>query len=317
MIDRHTFTVKNTGKAKKSFKITHVPAGTALTIEEVCLSTFLRAVQYTDVVIQGTIRPSLGPVPLSATAATVKFLPKSFTVQPGRTQVVTVFIAPPEGLDAKQLPVFSGFLEIANADESYHVTYLGAAAALKDVSVVDNTDTFFGVDLPALVDGTGNFFTDPTNFTFVSSDFPQLVSRLNFGTAKVRFDLVDPSIKITTTLNKRDNEAALHVEAEEPYVFKRQLFSFPHGPKGGSFAQVKTLGALFEADYQPRNSEVDDGTGFNLLTFSTPSFANGTTIPNGSYRILLRALKVTGNPTKEEDFESWLSPIIGVQAPAA
>ncbi|KAI0779500.1 subtilisin-like protease [Fomes fomentarius] len=294
-----TFTVKNTGKAKKTFKITHVPAGTALTIEE------------------GTIRPSLGPVPLSATAATVKFSPKSFTVQPGRTQVVVVSITPPKGLDAKQLPVFSGFLEIANADESYHVTYLGAAAALKDVSVVDNTDTFFGVDLPALVDGTGNFFTDPTNFTFVSSDFPQLVSRLNFGTAKVRFDLVDPSIKITTTLNKRDNEAALHVEAEAPHVFKRELFSFPHGPKGGSFAQVKTLGALFEADYQPRNSEVDDGTGFNLLTFSTPSFANGTAIPNGSYRILLRALKVTGDPTKEEDFESWLSPIIGVQAPAA
>ena len=73
--------------------------------------------------------------------------------------------------------------------------------------------------------------------------------------------------------------------------------------------------ALFEADFQPRNSETDDGTGFNLLSFATPSFANGTAIPNGAYRLLLRALKVTGNPTKEEDFESWLSPIIGVQAP--
>ncbi|KAI0745166.1 subtilisin-like protease [Earliella scabrosa] len=294
----HTFTVKNTGKAKKSFKITHVPAGTALTIQE------------------GAIRPALGPVPLSDKAASVTVLPKSFTVLPGRTQTVTVVITPPKGLDAKQLPVFSGFLEIANGAESYHVTYLGAAAALKDVAVVDNTDIFFGVNLPALVDGQGFFFTDPTNFTFVGDDFPQLVSRLNFGTAKFRVDLVDPAIKLATTLNTREAEA----EAEGTHVFERSIFgfpifSFPHGPKGGSFAKVKTLGALFEADFQPRNSETDDGTGFNLLSFATPSFANGTAIPNGAYRLLLRALKVTGNPTKEEDFESWLSPIIGVQAP--
>lgn len=45
-------------------------------------------------------------------------------------------------------------------------------------------------------------------------------------------------------------------------------------------------------------------------------FSNGTTVPNGSYKVLLRALKVTGDRTKEEDFESWLSPIVGVQAPS-
>lgn len=44
-------------------------------------------------------------------------------------------------------------------------------------------------------------------------------------------------------------------------------------------------------------------------------FANGTAIPNGQYRILLRAQKVTGDPTNELDFESWLSPIIGVEVP--
>ncbi len=59
-----------------------------------------------------------------------------------------------------------------------------------------------------------------------------------------------------------------------------------------------------------------DGTGFNELSIPTPQFANGTTIPNGSYRILLRALKVTGDPTKEEDFESWLSPVLGFEVPS-
>ncbi len=57
-----------------------------------------------------------------------------------------------------------------------------------------------------------------------------------------------------------------------------------------------------------------DGTGFNEVALSQPQFANGTKIANGAYRILLRALKVTGDPTREEDFESWLSPVIGIQA---
>lgn len=44
------------------------------------------------------------------------------------------------------------------------------------------------------------------------------------------------------------------------------------------------------------------------------TFANGTVIPNGSYKVLLRALRVTGDPTNEADYESWLSPVFGVAA---
>ena len=60
-----------------------------------------------------------------------------------------------------------------------------------------------------------------------------------------------------------------------------------------------------------------DGTGFNTFEFDTPTFANGTTIPNGLYKLLLRVLKVTGNPNNEADFESWLSPIVGIQVPSS
>ncbi|RPD78695.1 subtilisin-like protease [Lentinus tigrinus ALCF2SS1-7] len=287
-----TFTVKNTGTSEKTFKLSHIPAGTALTVQP------------------GSIFPADGPVPLDATAAKVSFSPKSLTVRPGQTKTVTVNITPPKGLDAKTFPVFSGFIQLSNGNESYQVTYLGLAAALKDMPVVDNTDVFFGVDLPTLVDGQGNFFSDPENFTFAGADFPSVLMRLNFGTPKLRFDLVDSDIKLNTTLNTRG------VEEGGTHVFEREVFSFPHNPGQGTFAKVKVLGTIFEADFQPRNSDVNDGTGFNELSIPTPQFANGTTIPNGSYRILLRALKVTGDPTKEEDFESWLSPVIGVQVPS-
>lgn len=42
----------------------------------------------------------------------------------------------------------------------------------------------------------------------------------------------------------------------------------------------------------------------------TPTFANGTAIPNGRYKILIRALKITGDPKKESDYDAWLSPVV-------
>ena len=215
-------------------------------------------------------------------------------VHPGQTQQITAHITPPSDIDPSILPVFSGFIQIESATETFHVTYLGLGASLKDAQVVDNTDTFFGVDLPVLTNPAGTFLTNATNFTFVDEDVPQLLMRLDFGTPLLRVDLVDPNEKIATTLNKRGTS------------------SFLQDGKSGTFAQIKTVGTLFELDYQPRNTGANDGTGFNAFEFDSPTFANGTTIPNGMYKLLLRALKVTGDPTNEADFESWLSPVIGV-----
>lgn len=143
--------------------------------------------------------------------------------------------------------------------------------------------------------------------------------RLAFGTPALRVDLVDAAIKITPTLSTRG-------------LFSG-WFSFPHPNKGGSFAQVKVVGPLASFDYIPRHvclssffiprprrsrvipmqNDLDD-TPYSLFNFETPTFANGTTIRKGTYRVLLRALRVTGDPTREEDYESWLSPILGISA---
>ncbi|KAM5533180.1 hypothetical protein V8D89_013136, partial [Ganoderma adspersum] len=101
-------------------------------------------------------------------------------------------------------------LEIANDQESYHVTYLGLAAALKDTHVVDNTDTFFGVQIPAIFDANSNVVNTTQNFTFQGTDFPSIMSRLNFGTPLLRFDLVQPDIKLTTSLSRREEGMAMY-----------------------------------------------------------------------------------------------------------
>ncbi|OBZ70623.1 Minor extracellular protease vpr [Grifola frondosa] len=285
--DTQTFTVRNLGATSKTFNVSHIPAGTALTFQS------------------GTIFAADGPVPLSTQYANVVFSESSFTVYPGQIHEITAHISPPSGFDSSTLPVFSGFIEIANANESYQVTYLGVAGSLKNVQVVDNTDQFFGVKIPAIIDSAGNYQNGTANYTFVENDFPSLLFRLAFGTPKLRFDLVDPNIEIQTTLNRRDVD----------HVLERRLFNFPRAERPGTFNQVNIVGTLGESDYVPRNTDVNDGSSFNKLSLSSAAFANGTAIPNGYYRFLVRALKVTGDPTNEADFESWLSPIVGIEVP--
>ncbi|KAF8149475.1 pyrolysin [Crassisporium funariophilum] len=279
-----TFTVKNTGSKAKQYKLTHVAAGTALTIQP------------------GSISPSLGPVPLSSSAAGVTIFPSSFTVRPGATQIVIARFTPPTGLDASTYPVYSGFIEVTAGAESTHVSYLGLVGNLKDKQIVDNTDIFFGLPIPAVLNAVGEPQTGPVNYTFAGGDNPSLLWRLVFGTPALRVDLVDAAFNMTTTLNKRGLDLP--------------FFTFPHANKGGSFAQVKTIGPLVSLDYIPRHDEdtSENGDPYSVFNLQTPTFANGTIIRNGAYRILIRALRVTGNPKRQEDYESWLSPIVGIQA---
>lgn len=278
----HTITIKNTARTRQTYKLSHVPVGTMISL------------------IPGTPFPADFPVPQTADAATVRIIPSTLTLGPGSSGTVIASISPPKGLDASTLPVYSGFIQVKSATETLKVSYLGVAASLKDAQVVDNTDAFFGVETPVLIDALGDIIESPQNFTFVGIDFPSLVFRLTFGTPALKIDLVSPNVKVATNLRKR-----------------RGSFSWwwpgLARPKG-SFAKIPTIGPLDEFDFIPRDSD-DPTTGFSQLPFSTAQFANGSTIPNGSYKILLRALKVSGNPANEDDYEVFLSPTIGVQQP--
>ncbi|KAJ7747214.1 subtilisin-like protease [Mycena metata] len=273
------FTVTNTGKTAKVYTLSHTPAGTAVTDDA------------------GSIQPNLGPVPLTTDFATVTFSGgNKFTLAPGQSHEVTANIKPPQGVDATTFPVYSGFIHVTSGSDSVHATYLGLAASLKDKQVIDNTDFIFGFTLPLILDASGNPQNASVNYTFVGEDAPTILWRQAFGTPVLRLDLVPANTTFTGTLNARGNG--------EP-----NSFATPH--KGGSFAKVPVLGTLLEIDWLSRNDEINllDNT---LLLEN--AFANGTTIPNGSYKVLLRSLRVTGDATNEADYESWLSPIIGVAA---
>ncbi|TDL26098.1 subtilisin-like protease [Rickenella mellea] len=260
-----TFTISNTGTTSKKYTISHVPAGTATSITP------------------STIFAADGPVPLTATFASVKFSKTSVTIAAGGKASITATFTPPAGLKAATFPVYSGFLEIASGADTTHVSYLGVANKLRDKTIIDNTDVFFGIPLPALLDASGNPQAAPTNYTLVGTDFPSVLSRLAFGTPEFRIDLVLPNTTVKPTISKR-----------------------------GSFAKVPIVASIQEFQFTPRNSDAAVNNGFNLLAFSNATSASGTPIPNGQYKFLLRALRVTGNVQTEADYESWLSPTFGI-----
>ncbi|KAL0581906.1 hypothetical protein V5O48_000136 [Marasmius crinis-equi] len=276
--------ITNTGKKTATYHLRHVAAGTALTIGEASLvdtSNFLD-----------------GPVPLTNQTSAVKLEHEQVTVRPGQTVHVGVTIPVPSA-DSKRAPVYSGYILITGPDGTVKSTYLGAAFSLKGRKVLDDTPETFGIRLPFLLDPfTGDVQTEPRNYTLVGEDVPVIVLRLFMGTARLAIDLVEHDIKFKPTI---------------PEFAKRALLTLhEHESSAGTYEKVKTVGSIAELEYLARNT---DGFGFSngwYVFNGGPTFANGTAIQPGQYRVLVRALKISGHRETEGDYESWLSPIVGV-----
>lgn len=294
-IHRHTLTVTNTGRKSQTYKLTHIAAGTALTMQEDGIFT------------------SLGPVPLTETYASVNIQPSNLTLLAGQSAQVSVSISLPR-TDASRFPVYSGWIQVGSQDDSVHVAYLGVGNSLKKARIVDNTEGFFDVRLPVVLDAGGEPQLSSKNYTFVGEDFPTLVYRLTFGSPLVRLDLVEDDIRYHPTLERRaPGGRPGHGHGHHGHT---PLFTFPHRHGGDTFTSIKTVGTLAEFAWVSRNNEkpTSNENGYSTFDLGSATFSDGKAIPNGTYRILLRALKVTGNPEKDSDYESWLSPIIGFDA---
>ncbi|KZV90011.1 subtilisin-like protease [Exidia glandulosa HHB12029] len=272
----HTITVTNNGDKKQTYRLSHVPAGTALTLQK------------------GFPLPKDYPVPLTADKVTVHLSAQAVTLEAGKSATVQVGFTPPKDIAKEQLPVLSGFIQIVGGGETLHVSYLGLAASLKEAAVIDGSTLYFGTRTPLLMNKDMEEQTTPTVYTLNDTDAPTLLFRMAMGTPSLVIDLVPADTHIHVTLNPPKNFAPTNKFAT------------------GSFDAVKTVGRVGDIPYMSRDNDSQD-TGYSSITLPT-TFANGTAVPPGNYRLLLRALKITGNPTKQEDYETYLSPSFTIKA---
>jgi hypothetical protein len=90
---------------------------------------------------------------------------------------VNAHFTAPVGLDPATFPIYSGFVTIVSAEDSFQVAYMGAAANLKDKAILDTSTKFFGKAIPALLDSAGNITTSPTTYSFSGADVPTVLYR--------------------------------------------------------------------------------------------------------------------------------------------
>jgi hypothetical protein len=184
-------------------------------------------------------------VPLTNVSATVELSTTSITVGPGSSKTFNVDITQPSGLNPKTLPIYSGYITITSTKSSLKVPYLGAAAALRDKAILDNSPGYFVYPIPALVNTTQWPQQNGTAYSFNATDYPSIIfryatiydqhfrqlmrchHRLSFGTPLLRTDLVGANLTFNATY-KRDEPAA----------------------------SIPIVGELYELDWEQRNSYV-------------------------------------------------------------
>jgi hypothetical protein len=254
------FDISNTGTKAVTYSLSHVGAATAYTFAN-----------------ESTITPITFPGELTADFATLSFDPSGeFTLQPGQRKIVKVTAAPPKGLNAKRLPVYSGYVAINGSDGSaLSLPYLGVAGSMHSATVLDRRGTLLSRSRDSMNTPV------PANVTFVlppaghandtsyrnRTELPKLVATLAMGSRLVRVDVV-PVSNCTRAAKKAT------------VVFGTKTLGQPEG-----MPSLYNARGTFEYDW---DGQLDDGT-----------YA-----PAGLYKLAVKALRIFGDETQGSEYDA-------------
>ncbi|KAF4467133.1 serine endopeptidase [Fusarium albosuccineum] len=227
------------------------------------------------------------------------------TVQPGETKKAKVSFKAPTGLEASKLPLYSGKIIITGSnDEIVGVPFMGLAADLgKDVGDIFD----YPIGFPTITSTRDDIpIAEKSNFTFdldpEVQDFPNLYSRINYGTRELRWDIFDDSW------------------TEEQWAYPPAIGEA--GYVGSATSWAKLAGKPFF------NASIDDPS--DLITLPMEDLprdivglagtelwwlgrlANGTQIAPGKYNMRFAALRPFGDPKTSESWDVFKTPVITV-----
>ncbi|KAL7276750.1 hypothetical protein RUND412_000248 [Rhizina undulata] len=265
----HYINVVNNGRKKINYIVTHEPAATVNSFQP------------------GSKTPQAFPPTFIDAVADVEFSVTKFNVRPGQKNSFKVTITPP-AVDPSLLPVYSGNIIVSGSNgEVLTIPYQGIGGKLLDVDIWD-----FNQSWPYLAyDETGNEITEPQSFTLQGLDRPAGVFVNDFGTAEMRFDIVEES-------------------------WSPSDWCYPPVPGKNKFVGsiISAVDDLqFPYKYVSRNDPLS--TSYYYYYSWAGKLADGTIIKPGNYKVNFRALRVTGTPALDSDWQSKLSPTITILPP--
>ncbi|KAG6146199.1 hypothetical protein E4U28_000953 [Claviceps purpurea] len=258
------FTVRNTDKEPATYNITHMPAITMYTLAN------------------DSIYVQIFPNEVVHAAATLKFSETSINLSGGETKTIEVSATPPEGLDAKRLALWSGYITINGTDgASLSLPYQGLTGSLHEHVVLGSNDTWISEStdrrpIPLPVPSNTTFTLPKPGNAGPNNFLPQLSVSLALGSPMIRADVVSlsPDLK---------NETLTH-----------------------EFWGVKTIGQphTFPALWNPRGH---NGFPWDGLLDS------GSYAPAGTYNFVVHALRIRGDAKKKEEWDVSTSPAFSIK----
>ncbi len=253
------------------------------------------------------------PVPSNTVAATADVYPARLSLEPGQNSTITVTFTPPV-LDPSTVPIFSGWISIASSEDtelgSVRVPYFGVGASMANEKVIDLGAHVLGTSSPYLGDADGNpIQNDTTTFTLAKRDedydSPMIIARFRLGVRRVTIDLVNanitfqPTLPIDGSLRISDFGSADSADAQAFSTLKR---------RDSTFDEVPIVGRIYEASDVSRSGS--DGSWRAALEDTVTDVVSRSDIPvpDGRYRILLRASRFFSEDlAREESYESYLT----------
>lgn len=208
-------------------------------------------------------------------------------VEANDEKTICVRIIPPE--NAEQPSIYSGYIMISkNDDDVKYIPYAGLTTSFSDMPVLVSNET-----MPRLLNPRVNVLS-PAIISFQLAESSPLVTI-------TAVDAINP-----------DKSYGLIPDGYLTYV-GRSVFDDPndvyliswHGDVVDSPEQA-TVGTLRQSKIQIDGIYRDSST---PLT-SEDEFVLGKRLPKGKYKLKLIALHPLGDASKQEDFDTWLSPEI-------
>lgn len=287
------FTISNRGRTSVVYTLAHVRAATSYTFlaaTDILPAHYPLTLQVVD--SPATLNFSTSDKPTASGDGT------TITIPAGQRRIVTVSAAPPVGLDAARLPVYSGYIAINGSDGSgLSLPYLGVVGSMRSLTVLDSVQSYLGKvpigkGVPAAGAGAQRI---PPNSLFVLPLQVNLSAPLNLTDAQ------------QAALLKANQSTSL-VQANLDFVMGSPLIradlvpirlcssSNTKTPPLQDILGYKTLGSIsgFPVQWMSRDP-------FNATWDG--SMADGTYAPPGLYKIVFHALHIFGDPDQPSDYE--------------
>lgn len=213
-----------------------------------------------------------------ASYASILISQTEFSLSPGDRISFNVTIKSPLGLDLTKAPLFQGAIDITgNNGEVVTVPYMGVD--------VDTQLWTAWADRPLIVgkDEHGalkNLTTIQHKYQPSINDSPLVYQNVRFGTKFLSFDLV-----------------------LSDFVISSYRYKMKEGEKGfyGPLTTIPFKGT--QIDFPVQFSDISS----QISVFGFQKLSDGTKIPNGTFRILCRALKPFGAYENNSDWQLYLS----------